>query len=658
MEKKKVYLNEYNILLDNTAYLPYSTALLQAYAQKQPQLKKNYEFMPIIYARQAVDEIVKAYDNPQVAAFSVSLWNEQLSLSVAETIKAKFPECLVVFGGASVPFFPEDYFSRHKFIDVAIRGEGERAFSAVLERYLDSRDFGTIGNVSYRDPKTGLCVRNAQAQPLVADNNLDIFPSPYLEGVFEPLMVGGLKWQAVLETNRGCPFLCSYCFWGQGGLSRKVVFFGLERIRQEIDWCGRQKIAYIFCADGNFGMFERDLKITDFLVETKTKYNFPERFRVNYSKTTDERVISVASVLHKHKLEKSITMSLQSYNEQALSNVKRKNIKMKVFHVLQERFKAADVSTYTELILGLPGETDKSWEDGMETCLQNSINNDIFVYLLQIYPNTELADPQYQKKHGIKFVHIPLNEGHGAVRSAGIPAEYENVVVASNVMSEEDWKKSAVLSWLVQAMMGLKLGYFILIYLADRYRIKYLDFIKYLAAKKMPWDCNFLKKLIKNAYALADSIISGNSRTAVLEDFGCIYWEPEEAFYLKVIEDKDGFYDELLIAIKDFLKKIDEDFNVKEVEEVLKYQRLRVPQLTLPKMDNSYFEYNVAQYYEDYFTPNKCSLKKLANAVTLDGAKDFKADKKTFAREIILFGRKSNRMLYPVKWASLNKAKV
>ena len=31
--KKAIYLNEYNILLNKTAYLPYSTGLIQAYAQ-------------------------------------------------------------------------------------------------------------------------------------------------------------------------------------------------------------------------------------------------------------------------------------------------------------------------------------------------------------------------------------------------------------------------------------------------------------------------------------------------------------------------------------------------------------------------------------------------------------------------------------------------
>lgn len=648
----RIYLNEYNILLHNTAYLPYSTALLQAYAQEQRRLKDVCEFMPIIYARQEVGAIVKMYDNPRVAAFSVSIWNEQLSLAVAAKIKAEFPDCLIVFGGSAVPFFPEEYFSKYSFIDVTVRGEGERAFSAVLERYLDSRDFGGIGNVSYRDPKTGRCVRNDNIYPPVPGGDLDIFPSPYLDGVFSPLMAGGLKWQAILETNRGCPFLCAYCFWGQGGLSRKVSFFGLERVRREIEWCGRHNIDYVFCADGNFGMFERDLQIAGFLVEAKAKYGFPDKFRVNYSKTTDDRVIKVASVLHKNKLEKSITMSLQSYSEIALSNVRRKNIKNETFRTLQDRFKEADISTYTELILGLPGETYRSWADGIDTCLRSGINNDIFVYLLQIYPNTEMARPDYQKKYGLRFVRVPLNEGHGAVRAADIPPEYEDVVISSDYMPLEDWKRSAMFSWLAQAMAGLKLGYFMLIYAVDRYGVRHIDFLEYLAAKKMPAECAFLRGLMDWLYSLADSIAAGKARTLILEDFGNIYWEFEEAFYLRAMEGKDDFYADMLIAFKDFLKGVKPGFDAAEAEEIVKYQRLRVPELGKLKPERALFEYNVPEYFEKYFSPDKCSLRRSAAAADLYEAKDFNGDKKTFAREMILFGRKSNRMLYPVKWSA------
>lgn len=647
---KKVYLNEYNILLDKTAYLPYSTGLLAAYAKTKAVINNNYEFMPIFYALKPPQEIAASYQDPAVAAFSVSTWNEQLSLKVAEEIKQKFPNCLIIFGGASVPFYPEEYFSKYPFIDVAVRGEGERSFASILERFIESRDFSGIAGVSFRLAGSGQCVRNNNDQLVLPDENLDIFPSPYLSGIFDQLMTLDFQWQAILETNRGCPFLCSYCFWGQGGLSRKVQFFSLERIKKEIDWCAKHEIEYIFCADGNFAMFDRDVEIARYLVKAKQKYGYPERFRVNYAKTTDAKVIKAATILHKHKLEKAITVSLQSFNKQALENVKRTNMKMNTFKALQERFKDANVATYTELILGLPGETYESWVQGLEETLKNGISNDIFVYLLQIYPNTELADPQYQNRFGLKYVRMPLNEGHGAVRNQDIPCEYENVVVGSKDMPSDDWKQAAVVSWLTQALMSLKLGYFILLYLVDKFNLRYVDFIDYLAKKQAPVSCKNLNNTIEELYSLAGSIIKGDSRTVVMPEFGSIYWEPEESFYLKAIENKENFYADLEAALSAFLHKAKIDFDSSEIKELMNYQRIRVPQIEKLISSSFNFNYNFPLYFGNFFTKDRSMVKKESVRLDYSEPRDFSCDRKAFAREIILFGRKGNRMLQSVKF--------
>ena len=66
---------------------------------------------------------------------------------------------------------------------------------------------------------------------------------------------------------------------------------------------------------------------------------------------------------------------------------------MATFHELQRKFKDEDLSTYTDS--GIARRTYQTWVDGLETCLKNGINNDIFVYLLQI-SNTELSRKEYQ----------------------------------------------------------------------------------------------------------------------------------------------------------------------------------------------------------------------------------------------------------------------
>ena len=43
--------------------------------------------------------------------------------------------------------------------------------------------------------------------------DITVLPSPYLEGTFDRLMKENPneRWLASWETNRGCPFSCTYC---------------------------------------------------------------------------------------------------------------------------------------------------------------------------------------------------------------------------------------------------------------------------------------------------------------------------------------------------------------------------------------------------------------------------------------------------------------
>ena len=79
------------------------------------------------------------------------------------------------------------------------------------------------------------------------------------------------KWQATWETNRGCPFKCTFCDWGSATAS-KLRKFEEERLYKEIDYFTEKKIDYINCADSNFGIIKRDLNLASKLAENKKKF--------------------------------------------------------------------------------------------------------------------------------------------------------------------------------------------------------------------------------------------------------------------------------------------------------------------------------------------------------------------------------------------------
>lgn len=644
-KKLQVYFNEYNVLMENTVYFPLVSGLLQSYAQTNPLIRERYQFMPFIFIRDYPGQILSQYQNPAIAAFSISMWNTSLSLEVARQVKRKFPECLIVFGGPNAPFCADDFFRSYPFVDVTVRGEGEQTFTDLLIRFLNTRDFKDISGISYRDPKSSRCVRNEERHLI---ENLDIIPSPYLAGNFDYLLDGDINFQTIIETNRGCPFMCSYCFWGQGGLNKRFRFYSLERIGKVIEWCGRNKIKYVFCADSNFGIFERDLKIASYFVETKNKYGFPEKFRVCYSKNAEDTVYQIGKLLTKYKLEKGITLSRQSNNLEALANIGRRNVKLSIYDNLQKKYNKDNVPIYTELILGLPGETYQSFKKGIEEILQAGLRNQLFVYNCQVYPNTELADKEYQERFGIVTKRIPLNEVHAAVRPQELVKEYEDIIVSTNSMPIEDWRRSTVFAWVMQVFHGLKLGFYILNYLSDRHNVKYTDFFEYVAQMKMP--DGILRNEILSFYKVTDQILQEKERCRVLPDFGPIYWEQEEACYLNISNNKKGFYDEMHELVKEYLDSIGRDYDKEELREVIEYQEARVPDYKPLEKQEYYFKYNIPEYFAAYFSENQQKLIKRPQIMKLINPKDYNGDKETFAKEIILYGRKSGKMLYPVNY--------
>ena len=174
--KKRVYFNEYNMKIGNSTYFPIASGLLHCYAETFKDIRAHYQFEPYIFYRDSPEVLLSKYQSPAIAAFSVSMWNENLSLVVARLVKRKYPNCLIVCGGPSIPFEAEHYLRENDFIDVVCRGEGEKVFAQILQRYIVTDQFSNIPGISYRCKKTNTVIKNEGNIGIT--KNLDEFPSP------------------------------------------------------------------------------------------------------------------------------------------------------------------------------------------------------------------------------------------------------------------------------------------------------------------------------------------------------------------------------------------------------------------------------------------------------------------------------------------------
>jgi len=643
---KTVYFVEANVRMGRLCYLPLSSGLLRAHAETSETVCAHYRFKPFIYAIDPLPTILARFDErPDVLALSLSMWNEQLSLAVAGAIKQRCPDCLVVMGGPQVPHQPEAYMARHRFIDVCVRAEGEEPFTEILERFTEARDFSGIAGVTWRDP-AGAAIANPESRPFV--RALDAYPSPYLEGLFDDLAVGDEPpFNAILETNRGCPFGCVFCYWGRGGLSRKYRYHDLERVYGELEWCAAHRIRYVFNADSNFGMNKRDAEIADYLVALKRRTGFPDKFRTCFGKNTDDKIFQIGALFHQHNLEKGITLARQSNDAQVLVNIKRGNIKMETYRSLQMRFNDRNIPIYSELILGLPGETVDTWRRGIDELLGAGLRNQLFIYFCQVYPNTDLADPDYQRRFGVETRRVELNEIHGSIRDAALVTEYEDLVVATASMSTADWRRMAIMSWTTMLMHSLKLGFFVMAWLHDHHGVRNVDFLDYLAAGDFPGGA-MMKVELAAFDAKLDDILAGRGRGCVVPGCGGTYWDVEEASFVRCMEDADRFYIELAGVVIAFLIGNGIEFDPEELGDVIAYQRARMPTRFPAAPTELAFAHNWPDYFEARFTSAPVPLERRPQRMMARPV-DYGGDVERFARESIMWGRKSGTLLVPVE---------
>ena len=627
-------------------YLPLVSGILSANAKKNPKINANFKFHKFIFHPNTPELIIKNnyLEKPDIAVFSISMWNEQLSLKIAKILKEKY-NTLIIFGGASCPHQPTEYFKKNLFIDIAIRAEGEDAFNRVLLNYLENKEnFSKIPNVSYRDKNSGECIINLEKFNFERD--LDQYPSPYLTGEFDYLVPDGKdhNYQVIIETNRGCPFLCTYCYWGRGGNTTKYRYHSLERVFGEIDWIAKKKMEYVFNADSNFGMHKRDIKIAEKLVESKINTGYPDKFRTCWGKNTSEQIFKIANLLHTHELEKGITLARQTNSEEALKSVKRDNIKLESYTDLEKKFNNLKIPVYAEMIMGLPGETYDSWVDGLGSLLNSNVNNQIFVYQAEVYPNTELNEISYRKKYGIKTQNIELLETHCSPKQQEWLKEYQEIVVGTLTMTKNDWRQRNLFSVVLMVIHSFKTGFYIMNYLKDELKVSEKDFLKFICKNTNKKEHPFIyPNLIEKTNNWTSNMLKGKGRSILNLKFSEVYLDIEAIVFLELAENFDLFYSELKDLVKKLIGSNKWNMQIDIINEVFMYQNLRMPRINLDNKELN-FKYNIAEYMFFLSTDNKIKLKKYNNKIKIENAKKYENNYWEFTKKKVIWARKSDKI--------------
>ena len=225
-----------------------------AKAYEEGRLEDHYWFRTDwVWSDERLEELTV---EPAVYLSSNYIWSHPRTLDVARRVKEASPASITVHGGPDTPKYEEDaaeHLRRHPWVDVMVRGEGEATTREVLaalvpvlagERSLPDA-LRAVPGITFRD---GDEIVRTPDRERIAD--IDELPSPYLTGLFDVYRdVPDLF--VTLESNRGCPYGCTFCDWGSATTSR-VRKYDIERVYGEIQWCGDAGVSSVSVADANF----------------------------------------------------------------------------------------------------------------------------------------------------------------------------------------------------------------------------------------------------------------------------------------------------------------------------------------------------------------------------------------------------------------------
>lgn len=415
--------------------MPLAVGYLKAVIDADEDLKNEVD-VEICNFRggQRLQEMAKrlfADETPDVLGFSVLGWNYRSFGVLAETFKQLNPRGIVVFGGNHVANQSERVFRELPWIDVVVNGEGEHTFHELVTYILEHRgedlDPVNVHGLSFRRPD-GEAYTTPERDRI---EDLDIIPSPFLTGAI-PMAdeAGNFRYDvALMETNRGCPYKCSFCYWG-GAIGQKMRSFSAERLAAEIDLFAYHKAPSLVLCDSNFGLLEADEEFVELVTKAKEKHGYPEALITSWAKNKSQRFYNIVRQLKAHDLHGLFTLALQTMDDAALTDMNRRNMKVNQWESLVDWLTEEGLDCYGELIWGAPGETVESFLEGYDR-LAKKVSR-IAVYPMLLLPNTS---------------YVENRELHGFVTIRGEDDDFEYVLANRSSTLAENLDMQRFVFW-------------------------------------------------------------------------------------------------------------------------------------------------------------------------------------------------------------------
>lgn len=447
---------------------------------------------------------------------SCYVWNWELQTALATRAKEINPSITIIGGG---PHITEDDY---RYFDHVIIGEAEdglyRLFSGLTDKIVHSNR-KTRSDTIYVDNKQFLL----HQKQLAKDRDIQL-------GV-------------IFEANRGCPFACAYCDWGSATNS-KVNYFDVDKVKDEIDFVvNNLEPNFWFHADANFGITDRDIEISNYIVKCKREAGYPKTFYYSPSKNTVDRNIQIAKILWDGGVIDTYNIGIQHADKNVLIANNRGNITPSQFARTGKELIEYGIPTNTQMILGMPGDTVDKWFDSMCQIFEWGFHSETKVYWYNLLPNAPAANKHYIDKWEIETKPIIYNQSRLVTDPDDLIDKQADVIVSCKTFTKDDWVTMNIHTRWLQALHNMALLRHVAMYYRFTYGVPYAKWYKRAVSALRNHKLGIEFDSQYSTYLR--TLLEADSDTYVPFYFNdeIVSVEPEDILVLHLLKDKDQFYD-------------------------------------------------------------------------------------------------------------------
>jgi len=296
------------------------------------------------------------HERPRLVGFTTYMWNIERSLYIAARLKEKDPTLKIILGGPEIT----DYTAPPPMVDSIVIGEGEGVFLQVLHD-LD---------------------QELSLKPIYqADTPLELgsLANPYLEGILKPWDRGSM----FIETMRGCPYPCKYCFYSKS--YKKLRYFPRRQLEQLFALARQERVTELYIMDPSFNVAPGLIQRLEYLKKLNTS-GIPMHTEIRLEDVTPEvaRLMKAAG-FH------SVEAGLQTVNQKALKAISRQWNREKFIQGAR-LLMAQGIDVKTGVIMGLPYDTPADFEETLDFIISLGLEDSMELYPLSLIPGTRLRD--------------------------------------------------------------------------------------------------------------------------------------------------------------------------------------------------------------------------------------------------------------------------